>query len=1103
MKKVLSFVLALALMLSAFSAISISAAEEVTGTIEGASLNIGSSLTLDYYATFSADEEKVSMRFTSSSGRITNVKGVYDEEKEMFKFSYTGINPQCMTDEISAELLYNNTVLAEKEAYNVKEYCDNQVTKSASELGYTDSLLILFRTLIADMLVYGRESQEYKSYKLDKLADASQWVSVNASEFTMPAGVREVSGNDDVNNRVVALGVNMSNVNRIYFKIKLTDDVSVELNGKAIEKSDLILNEDGVYVLYSEEIKATGFDNVYTLTLTEAGNVISTVKYNVNAYIVNKYADSEVGDIVKALSNYGASAEAYVKAITTDGDFDLEEEDDLLKEESKNLIPEKASTFEGATSASNAGWGYIGSPILSIVSDDYGSCMKVDPNGANYSSPMLNIAPYITEPGEYTVSFRYKVVGANTEGKSFSGIIRTDAENSFATAKSGQYYYSLTSSGIVEEGTWQTFTDIFYVEDEDIASPNNVGAPWRLGLHVIEVSTVKEIYIDDVTLVKTEIKHVTKAETWVAEEITLPSDKFYDDPFNDVEIDLILTNGTVTYKIPGFWDGGNIWRIRFVCTEPGNWTYTTECNDTTNSSLHNISGSLRCMEYSGDLDIYKHGFVRTEENKSYFVYDDGTPFFYLGDTHWGLGTETQDMVETISSLRAEQGYTVYQSQPIGAGFKLENGMTKDDIMGFKSMDKKFQYIASVGLVHANSQFIFPSKMSALIANNGGYSTNLLGSAQKYKTGSAANGDNVDENGYLLDEKGNKIKYTANLYELSSEAKAYLEKLSRYWVARYSAYPVMWTLGQEVDRDFFWTQTNDAHGHSDWGMANNPYKEIANYLYEHDPYKHPLSAHQEGSTYTDSSNSAFRGMDAHTWWATQWKPSLINESLHTKAKTFAEYSEGKPLINYEPYYVYLQTKNFGGRAQAWMSFLSGFAGHAYGAQDTWCYTNEYVEDEVSSDKVDTITPEEKQAATWKSALEYPVSFQMIYMKNFLTGTMGQWYSLIPRYDDTKYLVRDEGALAVIASTSDHRKIVIYFYNFENTEDVVVGETPNAEGHGTATGTLKKLSKNTEYNYMWFNPITGVKSYGSFTSTAQGTWDIPDKAMQDMVLYVYNR
>ena len=1104
MKKVLGFILSVVMLMTCFGMLCANAEGE-TGTITGATLNLGSTLTIDYYATFTADADDVTMRFTSSSGRKTEVKGVYDNNYKQYKFSYTGINPQCMADTIDAELMYNDTVLDFKEDYSVKLYCQNQITKSADALGYTSIQLKAFRTLLADMLFYGARAQEYREYNLSDLADSENWVSYYTSDFSIPSGVREVTGNSDANNKVKSVALNMANVNRICFKLALTDDATVTLNGIAVDKATLIKDGDS-YLLYSEDITAVNFDKIYTVKINVNGSNVSTVSYNINAYVQKMYNAENIADIVKALYNYGLSAKNFNKIVNgeLDGDFDLGEEDTLESDEKGvNLIPALGSNFEGAT-VSKSGWKGLNSSVsntMQIVQDQYGDCLKFNPAGVSYASAQLNLAPYINEAGRYIISFKYKVEGSDEANNAFAATIRAGGEASFTTKNSSnQDLCNFEQTGAIENGIWYTYETNFAVFDSDVAGGVKKGAPWNLCLHNMQAG-ISAIYIDDFKLVKENIEPVavTEAETWVANELVLASDKWYDDCFNAADVDLTLTNGEVTYKIPGFWDGENVWRVRFVCPTSGVWTYTTECTDTTNAGLHNVTGAVVCTEYTGDLDIYKHGFVKTDSNKKYFTYADGTPFFYLGDTHWGLGTETIDMVKTISTLRAEQGYTVYQSEPIGAKFNLVDGFSANDISGFREMDEKFKIIADNGLVHANAQFIFPDKMSDLIKNNGGYSDTLLHSEIKYKTGDKNKGDNVDENGYLLDENGNKIKFTAELYEISDEVKAYLEKISRYWVARYSAYPVMWTLGQEVDRDFFWTQKNNP-SHPDWGTANNPYHDVAEYMYKYDPYKHPLSAHQEGSSYTDAQNSTFRNIKGHTWYAAQWKPSLTTESLHTKAKIFNEYGQGKPVINYEPYYVYLQTKNFGGRAQAWMSFLSGFAGHAYGAQDTWCYTNSYVEDTKSNDGVDDITSEEKINATWQDALTYDASFQMLYMKAFLTGTVGQWYELIPRFDDTNYLVRDEGAYAVMASTADNGKIVVYFYNFS---DNTIAQYPNSPAHGSATGTLKNLSANTEYNYMWFNPITNTKSYGSFTSTAQGTWDIPEKATQDMVLYVYNR
>ncbi|MBQ6419433.1 MAG: hypothetical protein IJK02_00005, partial [Clostridia bacterium] len=45
---------------------------------------------------------------------------------------------------------------------------------------------------------------------------------------------------------------------------------------------------------------------------------------------------------------------------------------------------------------------------------------------------------------------------------------------------------------------------------------------------------------------------------------------------------------------------------------------------------------------------------------------------------------------------------------------------------------------------------------------------------------------------------------------------------------------------------------------------------------------------------------------------------------------------------------------------------------------------------------TVTADEKQAATWRDALDYPSTYQTGYMRSFLED--GKWWELIPRFDD---------------------------------------------------------------------------------------------------------
>ena len=172
------------------------------------------------------------------------------------------------------------------------------------------------------------------------------------------------------------------------------------------------------------------------------------------------------------------------------------------------------------------------------------------------------------------------------------------------------------------------------------------------------------------------------AKTWVAQEIELKSAKTYANPFEDVDIEAVFTLGNKTLTFPGFWDGGDTWRLRFALNKEGVWNYVITCTDKENESLTQ-TGTVTVTKYDGDLEIYKRGFLKTKKHTPYFMYNDGTPFFYLGDTHWTFCTEEFDSpgdragdieceshFKYIVDKRVEQGFTVYQSEPLEAGYNL-------------------------------------------------------------------------------------------------------------------------------------------------------------------------------------------------------------------------------------------------------------------------------------------------------------------------------------------------------------------------------------------------------------------------------------------------
>lgn len=134
------------------------------------------------------------------------------------------------------------------------------------------------------------------------------------------------------------------------------------------------------------------------------------------------------------------------------------------------------------------------------------------------------------------------------------------------------------------------------------------------------------------------------------------------------------------------------------------------------------------MNYDGEHEIYKRGFLKAEQR--YFTYADGTPFFYLGDTHWHMALEEIDTKEefedgTVASRfeytlmrRKELGFTVIQSEPLGV-YDGDNSYFKriftekfgeEQLARFQQYDKYFKLIAERGFVHANAQFSYPTAL---------------------------------------------------------------------------------------------------------------------------------------------------------------------------------------------------------------------------------------------------------------------------------------------------------------------------------------------------------------------------------------------------------
>ena len=533
-----------------------------------------------------------------------------------------------------------------------------------------------------------------------------------------------------------------------------------------------------------------------------------------------------------------------------------------------------------------------------------------------------------------------------------------------------------------------------------------------------------------------------KVQQWRAVEIVLTSSVAYADPFQNVDVSATFTRpGSKAIIRPAFWDGGRTWKVRFAPPQAGLWTMTTSATDTGNSGLHHVTRTVQCDPYSGTLDIYKHGFLKVSTNGRYLTYADGTPFFYLGDTHWILSHErfdtsnapgvTSQFKYTVDK-RVSQGFTVFQSEPgwqarsaqiriheegIGdeeADADFKHGFTSADLAGFANLDRKFNYIAGRGLVHANAV----------------------------------------------------IGWVGDPAQFPIFTEAFMTRLARYWVARYGAYPVIWTIAQEIDKSYYGAY--DAVTIKKWFAA-------ASSIADSDAYHQPVMPHMENTDHTTASNSSWSGKPYHSGWAVQWQGELTDTGI---AQVFWNAVPTKPSVLYESAYDHFWTDSRGALGAAYKAFQYGMYGYGYGANGIWndIYSK-------SGEPADFGTAYEMPAHYfwWRDGADLPTGDQLSYFKHFYTRL--KWWRLIPRFSDTAWSSFVDMSRSLLSSDGQDTYVVFFFSS------------------GTSTGTLNRMVNHFTYLAQWFNPRDGqYKNIGTFTQKGS-QWVIPDRpTAEDWVLLV---
>jgi hypothetical protein len=75
--------------------------------------------------------------------------------------------------------------------------------------------------------------------------------------------------------------------------------------------------------------------------------------------------------------------------------------------------------------------------------------------------------------------------------------------------------------------------------------------------------------------------HVAAAQpihVWETQELAFTAKNSYKNAYTDVTVWVDLSGPNFKKRVYGFWDGGDTFRVRFVATQPGAWSWRSGSN---------------------------------------------------------------------------------------------------------------------------------------------------------------------------------------------------------------------------------------------------------------------------------------------------------------------------------------------------------------------------------------------------------------------------------------------------------------------------------------------------------------------------------------------
>jgi hypothetical protein len=549
----------------------------------------------------------------------------------------------------------------------------------------------------------------------------------------------------------------------------------------------------------------------------------------------------------------------------------------------------------------------------------------------------------------------------------------------------------------------------------------------------------------------------TPVHVWEMLELSFNAKNSYSTPYTQVKIWVHLSGPGFSKRVYGFWDGGNIFRVRVIATRAGVWKWASGSN-TSDLGLNHKTGSFTAIEWNEkekNENPLRRGFIRASANHHALIYADSTPYFAIGDTWYSLASNRFKWYDDDKErpIGPGAGFKDYVRLRKSQGFNWVNVIAA--FPNWKTDDKPWLFMMPDSTTVIRTAWMDFNTGSAKNMNNDGGSPFFFpGKVTGYEN-YFPDMDRINPEYFKVLDK--KIAYlNANGFVPFIEAfrrdasvlwSKYYDwpgSYIRYVQYIYSRYQAFNTILSPVHLDIIDLTISPDEYSAALKERENEYGTL--------PFENLQSANANPSTLENwgenswiTLNQIGGGREHVAYW---YLTEIFNLKHPTPALNgegyYAGFSDprGKGAVNYsrgakggtEKDNRFIRSNSYG-------SFLSGgLAGHVYGAEGIW------------GGDIESKAPTKMwDAFQWKSATE------MQHLRTFAFSIGKLYQDLVPLVDlvtpNRNYDVLSFEGWAYCARTDDKNIFLIYFEN----------GCPQAQVRGARL--------NSVYEAKWFNPRDG--------------------------------